>query len=98
MLVASSCAFGTTIVAQSRVSTSVCRQRIARTLPCLPFSSWIQSPSWIEPSSWSATPPRMLPSVVCSEIARTALTTAPVANAPVRSMSCFARTPKIAST
>lgn len=83
MLLASSCALGTTIVDQSRVSTIVWRQRIARALPCLPFSSWTQSPSWIEPSSWSAMPPRMLPSVDCSETASTAETTAPETTALV---------------
>jgi len=80
---ARSCALGTMMVDQSRVSSTVWRQRTARTRPVLPFSSWTQSPSRIEPSSWSATPPTTLPSVLCSEIASTALTTAPDTSAPV---------------
>ncbi len=71
--------FGTRSVSQLRVSTTVWRQRTARTFPCVPSASWIQSPAWIELSSWSATPPRMLPSVAWSERARTPLTTALVA-------------------
>ena len=63
---------GTISVSQSRVSTTVWRQRISRTLPCLPLSSWIQSPTWIEPSSCRATPPITFPSVVCRESARDA--------------------------
>ena len=79
MLLARSDAFGTMIVSQSRVSTTVWRQRISRTLPCLPFSSCSQSPTWIDPSSCSATPPITLPSVVWSDSARTPETIALVA-------------------
>ena len=97
MLFASSCAFGTMMVDQSRVSRTVWRQRIAWTRPCLPLSSWIQSPSWIDPSSWRATPPRMFPSVLWSEIASTALTTAAEASAPVGLRPWVERTPRVAA-
>ena len=78
MFCASRFAFGTMIVSQLRVSTTVWRQRMATTLPCVPSASWTQSPTWIVPSSCRATPPRMLPSVVCKLSARTPLTTADV--------------------
>ena len=48
------------------------------TRPCVPSASWIQSPTWMLPSSCSATPPRMLPSVACRLRARTPLTIADV--------------------
>ena len=78
MFCASRLALGTTIVSQLRVSTTVCRQRMAMTLPCVPSGSWTQSFTWMLPSSWSATPPRMLPSVACMLSAKTPLTTADV--------------------
>jgi len=66
------------------------RQRIALTRPCRPFSSWIQSPTWTEPSSCKATPPMTLPSVLCSEMVSTAATTVPPATAEVVSMPVLA--------
>ena len=80
----SSTELGTMMVSQLRVSTTVCRQRMALMHPCWPEESWTQSPMWIESSSCSAIPPRTLPSVACSERPSTTVTTADVAMIPCK--------------
>ena len=70
------------MVSQLRVSTTALRQRMALTLPSLPFCSRTQSPTLIESSSCSARPPSTLASVACRLRPSTAVTTAEVAMMP----------------
>ena len=84
MLSPSSTELGTMMVSQLRVSTTVCRQRMALIRPCCPEESCTQSPMWIESSSCSAMPPSTLPSVACKERPSTTVTTAEVAMIPCK--------------
>ena len=75
---------GTTTVSRLRVSMAVWRQRISTTRP-LTSSTLTQSPTRIDWSSCSTTPPRTLPSVSCIEKAITAVITAEVVTRLARS-------------
>ncbi len=69
--------FGITTVSQLRVSMSVERQRMSRTLPTS-VSIRTQSPTCTELSTCSASPPSRLPSVSCIAKAITAVRIAEV--------------------